>query len=51
MDNLRWAAAQAGAQGCQVLIEPINLRATCRATFNRQDHAHALLDAVDSPCT
>ena len=47
--NLRWAAAQAGAQGCQVLIEPINLRDMPGYFLNRQDHAHALLDAVDSP--
>ena len=49
VSNLRWAAALAGAQGCQVLIEPINQRDMPRYFLNRQDHAHALLDAVDSP--
>ena len=47
--NLRWAAAQAGAQGREVLIEPFNPRDMPGYFLNRQDHAHALLDAVDSP--
>ncbi|MBO9680224.1 MAG: hydroxypyruvate isomerase family protein [Acidovorax sp.] len=47
--NLRWAAEQAGARGREVLIEPINLRDMPRYFVNRQDHAHELLDAVDSP--
>ena len=47
--NLAWAAEQAQADGRDVLIEPINLRDMPGYFLNRQDHAHALLDAVDSP--
>lgn len=47
--NLRWAAAEAAQQGCEVLIEPINLRDMPRYFLNRQDHAHELLDAVQAP--
>ena len=47
--NLRWAAAQAAQHKVQVLIEPINTRDMPGYFLNRQDHAHALLDAVDSP--
>jgi hydroxypyruvate isomerase len=46
--NLRWAAAEAGAAGREILIEPINLRDMPRYFLNRQDHAHELLDAVQS---
>lgn len=49
VDNLGWAAEQAGRAGRQVLIEPINLRDMPRYFLNRQDHAHELLDAVASP--
>lgn len=49
IDNLRWAAEQAGVQNCQVLIEPINQRDMPGYILNRQDQAHALLDAVQSP--
>jgi hydroxypyruvate isomerase len=49
INNLRWAADTAGAQGCAVLIEPINNRDMPGYLLNRQDEAHALLDAVDSP--
>lgn len=46
--NLRWATAEAARAGCQVLIEPINLRDAPRYFLNRQDHAHELLDAVQA---
>lgn len=49
VDNLRWAAEQAGRCGRQVLIEPINPRDMPGYLLNRQDEAHALLDAVGSP--
>ena len=41
--NLRWAAAQAEKQGCDVLIEPINTRDMPRFFLNRQDHAHEII--------
>ena len=46
--NLRWAAAEAARAGCDILIEPINLRDVPRYFLNRQDHAHELLDAVQA---
>ncbi len=49
VDNLRWAAEQAGRSGREVLIEPINPRDMPGYVLNRQDEAHALLDAVGSP--
>jgi len=49
VDNLRWAAEQAGRQGRTVLIEPINPRDMPGYALNRQDAAHALLDDVGSP--
>lgn len=49
VDNLRWACAQAAAQGCQLLIEPINVRDMPGYFLQQQAQAHAVLDAVDSP--
>jgi hydroxypyruvate isomerase len=46
--NLRWAAAQAAAQGRDVLIEPINTRDIPRFFLNRQDHAHEIINEVDA---
>ena len=46
--NLRWAAQAAARAGCEILIEPINLRDVPRYFLNRQDHAHELLDAVQA---
>ncbi|MEY4363933.1 MAG: putative hydroxypyruvate isomerase [Pseudomonadota bacterium] len=47
--NLKWAAQQAAAHGLDVLIEPINLRDIPGFFLNRQDHAHAVIEAVDEP--
>ena len=44
--NLRWAAQEAGKQGIEVLIEPINTRDMPRFFLNRQDHAHEVVAAV-----
>jgi 2-dehydrotetronate isomerase len=44
--NLRWAAAQAARQGCDVLIEPINARDMPGFFLNRQAQAHAVLAEV-----
>jgi len=49
VDNLRWAAEQAGRRGRTLLIEPINPRDMPGYLLQRQEQAHALLDAVDSP--
>ena len=49
VDNLRWAAHEAGAQGRMALIEPINPRDIPGYLLNRQDEAHALIDLVGSP--
>lgn len=47
--NLQWAAAQAAAAGRMLLIEPINPRAIPGFHLQRQDHAHALVQAVGAP--
>ncbi len=44
--NLRWAAAQAAAQGVRVLIEPINTRDIPGFFLNYQAQAHAVLAEV-----
>lgn len=49
MDNLRWAADEAAGFGVDVLIEPINTRDMPGYLLNRQDEAHALVQAVDRP--
>ena len=47
--NLRWAAAQAAAQGVQLLIEPINTRDMPGFFLNYQAQAHAVLAEVGAP--
>lgn len=49
LENLHWAAQAAAAQGCEVLIEPINPRDMPGYFLQRQAQAHALLDAVQAP--
>ena len=44
--NLRYAAAQAAAQGVDILIEPINTRDIPGFFLNRQDEAHALIAEI-----
>ena len=46
VENLRWAATQAAAQGVQVLIEPINTRDMPGFFLNYQAQAHAVLAEV-----
>ena len=48
VQNLRWAGSQAAGQGVKLLIEPINARDMPGYFLNRQDQAHALLDAIGS---
>jgi hydroxypyruvate isomerase len=47
--NLAWAADLAAAQGCEVLIEPINLRDMPGYYLHHQQQAHAVLEAVGAP--
>ena len=47
--RLHWAAQQAAAAGVTLLIEPINGRDMPGYYLQRQDQAHALVQAVDSP--
>ncbi len=47
--NLAWAAQQAAPQQLQVLIEPINTRDIPGFFLNRQDEAHAIVQAVGAP--
>ncbi len=47
--NLAWAAREAASVGVDVLIEPLNTRDVPGYFLNRQDEAHAVLDAVDAP--
>lgn len=49
ISNLQWAAAQAAQHGVQVLIEPINPRDMPRYFLNRQDHAHEIVGALNTP--
>ena len=49
IENLRWACQQAAAQGCTLLIEPINPRDMPGYFLQRQAQAHAVLDAVAAP--
>ena len=44
--NLAWAAAQAASAGIELLIEPINTRDIPGYFLNRQDEAHAIVQAV-----
>ena len=44
--NLAWAADQAGRDGRDVLIEPINTRDMPRYLLNRQDDAHAIVQQI-----
>jgi 2-dehydrotetronate isomerase len=44
--NLKWAASEAAKYGLDVLIEPINTRDIPRFFLNRQDDAHAIIEAV-----
>jgi 2-dehydrotetronate isomerase len=48
MANLQWAAAQAAQAGRDVLIEPINPRSVPGFHLNRQDHAHRIVQALES---
>lgn len=47
--NLAWAAAQAAAAGVTLCIEPINTRDIPGYFLNRQDEAHAIVQAVGAP--
>jgi hydroxypyruvate isomerase len=47
--NLAWAAERAAAAGVDVLIEPINTRDIPGYFLNRQDDAHAIVNAVGAP--
>ena len=48
-ENLRWAADEAAKARCDVLIEPINTRDVPNFFLNRQDDAHAIVQAVGAP--
>ncbi|WP_278482611.1 2-oxo-tetronate isomerase [Achromobacter insolitus] len=48
-ENLDWAARQARSAGVTVLIEPINTRDIPGYFLNRQDDAHAVVQAVNAP--
>ncbi len=47
--NLAWAAEKANAAGVEVLIEPIAERNIPGFFLNRQDEAHAIVEAVGAP--
>jgi len=49
LDNLAWAAPIAAAQGVTLLIEPINPRDMPGYFLNRQDEAHAIVEAIGAP--
>lgn len=47
-ENLDWAARQARSAGVTLLIEPINTRDIPGYILNRQDEAHAIVQAVNA---
>lgn len=47
--NLAWAAEEAGRYGVTLMVEGINQRDMPRYFLNRQDHAHEIVGAVNSP--
>ena len=47
--NLAWAAREAAAAGLALTIEPINPRDMPGYLLNRQDEAHALVQAIGAP--
>ncbi|KDB51021.1 hydroxypyruvate isomerase [Sphaerotilus natans subsp. natans DSM 6575] len=47
--HLAWAAAQAAAEGRDVLIEPINPRDMPGYFLNHQDEAHRIVQAIGAP--
>ena len=47
-ENLDWAARQARSVGVTLLIEPINTRDIPGYILNRQDEAHAIVQAVNA---
>ena len=49
LDNLAWAASEAAGAGVDVLIEPINTRDMPGFFLNRQDTAHAAVQAIGAP--
>ena len=49
VENLRWAAAEAAKAGRDLLIEPINTRDIPGFFLNRQDEAHAIVEAIGAP--
>lgn len=49
VENLRWAAGEAGRAGRRLLIEPINGRDMPGYFLQRQDEAHAVVAEVGSP--
>ncbi|MGD9943718.1 MAG: 2-oxo-tetronate isomerase [Burkholderiaceae bacterium] len=46
--NLQWAIEHAAREGRQLLIEPINPRDMPGYFLNRQEHAHAIVEALGS---
>ena len=44
--RLRWAAQEAGREGIDIMIEPINTRDVPGFFLNRQDHAHQVIKDV-----
>lgn len=47
--NLQWAAPLAARAGRDLMLEPINPRAIAGFHLQRQDHAHALVEAIGAP--
>jgi hydroxypyruvate isomerase len=48
VSNLRWACERLDGAAITIVIEPINTRDTPRYFLNRQDDAHAIVEAVGS---
>ncbi len=47
--NIAWAAEQARASGCDVLIEPINTRDMPGYFLNHQAQAHRIVECIGAP--
>jgi hydroxypyruvate isomerase len=49
ISNLQWAAPLAAQAGVTLMVEPINPRNVPGFHLQRQEHAHAIVQAVNSP--
>lgn len=49
LENLAWAASQAAAEGCNVLVEPLNGRDMPGYLLSKQEQAHDIVTLLNVP--